>query len=51
MFSLLFGLFILGTTPKVEATTFQDNSISVIRNIKNIVIRKKLVVRQQRVIL
>jgi hypothetical protein cdivTM_30108 len=36
MFSLLFGLFILGTTPKVEATTFQDNSISVIRNIKNI---------------
>ena len=35
MFSLLFGLFILGTTPKVEATTFQDNS-SVIRNIKNI---------------
>lgn len=35
MFSLLFGLSILGTTPKVEATTFQDNS-SVIRNIKNI---------------
>lgn len=35
MFSLLFGLFILETTPKVEATTFQDNS-SVIRNIKNI---------------
>ncbi len=35
MFSLLFGLFILGITPKVEATTFQDNS-SVIRNIKNI---------------
>ena len=36
MFSLLFGLFILGTTPKVEATTFQDNSSSVIQNIKNI---------------
>ena len=36
MFSLLFGLFILGTTPKVEATTFQDNSSSVIKNIKNI---------------
>ena len=35
MFSLLFSLSILGTTPKVEATTFQDNS-SVIRNIKNI---------------
>lgn len=35
MFSLLFGLSILGTAPKVEATTFQDNS-SVIRNIKNI---------------
>jgi hypothetical protein cdivTM_30108 len=33
MFSLLFGLFILGTTPKVEATTFQDNSSSVIKNI------------------
>ena len=36
MFSLLFGLFILGTIPKVEATTFQDNSSSVIKNIKNI---------------
>lgn len=36
MFSLLFGLFILGTAPKVEATTFQDNSSSVIKNIKNI---------------
>ena len=36
MFSLLFGLFILGTTPKVETTTFQDNSSSVIKNIKNI---------------
>lgn len=36
MFSLLFGLFILGTTPKVEAATFQDNSSSVIKNIKNI---------------
>lgn len=36
MFSLLFGLFILGTTPKVEATTFQDNNSSVIKNIKNI---------------
>lgn len=35
MFSLLFSLSILETTPKVEATTFQDNS-SVIRNIKNI---------------
>ena len=35
MFSLLFGLSILGTAPKVEAVTFQDNS-SVIRNIKNI---------------
>lgn len=36
MFSLLFGLFILGTTLKVEATTFQDTSSSVIKNIKNI---------------